>query len=354
MAFAASSFDATSTTHTIMSAPGTPTGATSLNPGALIYAEFMDTYHRRLRKPAPVKEAGQRFHGRTTPLKGKGMQPEDCQETSPRPSKRSVPGRSYAAVLGLLAHPEKLSLSMDASPLRVAMAHAYHDSSAPSAGQRPASASGERPCLRMTPMSHKSCMAGAGLTHVVEPVTHRPLRKAGPRSPLAVTKSRTLLVEDGDAPLSPLSSCKSPMLSNVLGGGAVWGEADAMSPQSPRQLASRASQLAALWQRQVQTASGELPSGPLDLTLSPRPATAPRMTEARRRYHEGGVANLDLFQYRHSAGICPDAYQFDASRAAAPHLTSPRADSAKDSYDAAHNAYAMNRVRSLLSSGAYA
>ena len=42
-----------------------------------------------------------------------------------------------------------------------------------------------------------------------------------------------------------------------------------------------------------------------------RASTAPakHITEARKYYHADFIGNNDVFQYRHSGGICPDEYK---------------------------------------------
>lgn len=153
---------------------------------------------------------------------------------------------------------------------------------------------------------------------------HRPIRKPGTAAPTANTKARVLVLAEDVAP--PPSSP----------GG--------YTASTPRE-----QMLSGMWQHQSQQA------GPLE-----RPSTAParsgtaHMNEARRRYQEVQVANLDVFHYRHSGGICPDVYKLDGSRMPGPQVNSPSNDAAKDAFWASRIGYAQNRVRSLVSAPTYA
>ncbi|KAF5825919.1 hypothetical protein DUNSADRAFT_5925, partial [Dunaliella salina] len=83
--------------------------------------------------------------------------------------------------------------------------------------------------------------------------------------------------------------------------------------------------------------------------LPARPSTAPP-TEARARYHQINSANKDLWQYRHSGGICPKDCKMDpSSRMPAPQLTSPSREEARRVYQTNQSEYALNRVRGLIS-----
>lgn len=53
------------------------------------------------------------------------------------------------------------------------------------------------------------------------------------------------------------------------------------------------------------------PALPTDYMATERPSTAPPrvMNEARRYYQQCQTANNDLYNYRHSGGICPPDYK---------------------------------------------
>jgi len=286
----------------------------------------MDTYHRRLRKPQPAYGddaaglvCGSKFQGRKTPLKGKGTPPPDNYEPQFHPSKRVVPGKSHYAAKDLLHHqqhersPNPMAMSMDSGMLALAK-----QGMSP---LRPQSASGGRACLKLCENSFRSSLQGSGLAVISEVPVHRPIRKPGTAAPTSATKARVLVLAEDVAP-----------------------------PPEWETTTPRDAHLRSAWERQ------SVDVGCLSRALE-RPSTAPpkMVHEARRRYHETHTgANLDLFHYRHSGGICPDDYRTDDARSPAPQLASPGADAAREAFFASRLGYAQNRVRAKISEPAYA
>jgi hypothetical protein len=120
------------------------------------------------------------------------------------------------------------------------------------------------------------------------------MRKAGTAAPGSATKARVLvLAEDVAPPPEVLPATRPATAMNVHGGGAAWDDSVRSSPHN------REHMLAATWARQSTEATGGLIAmlaGGSPSEQSSRPSTAPNgMSDARRRYQEAQVANLDLF-----------------------------------------------------------
>jgi hypothetical protein len=106
-----------------------------------------------------------------------------------------------------------------------------------------------------------------------------------------------VLAEDVAPPPEVLAAATAPRpaaATNVHGGGASWDDSMRSNPHN------REHMLAATWARQSTEATGGLiamlAGGSPAAEQQARPATAPHgMSEARRRYQEAQVANLDLF-----------------------------------------------------------
>jgi len=282
--------------------------------GAEIYRALMEGYHRRLRAapPAPSNDAAgllyrdANFHGRMTPLKAKSKGPPDNYEPDFRLSKRLVPGKSHASEPALLVHNPTLNQSMDSAMFSLLA----------SQGSRPTSASGIRPSLRVCEGSYRQSLQGGGLHCIAEMPPPRRLLKPGHFADVmqASTKPRVMVHAEDVAP-------------------------------APGTVPSPRSFLDDTWSRQVAATKGSL----ANRDLPARPSTAPP-NEARTRYHQVNSANKDLWEYRHSGGICPKDYKMDpSSRMPAPQLTSPSKDDAKKVYQTNQSEYALNRVRGLMS-----
>ncbi len=135
----------------------------------------------------------------------------------------------------------------------------------------------------------------------------RPLRKPGTAAPKGDTKARVLVLsEDVTPPSSPF-------------GGAATADDDLAGLNLESCFFAnnrREAMINNRWQRQA------FEAGLVDSFPSSRPSTAPSArsrsvepcNEARRRYQESSVANLDVLAYRHSGGICSSDWKVRTGR----------------------------------------
>ncbi len=176
-----------------------------------------------------------------------------------------------------------------------------------------------------------------------EPIK-RPIRRPGSAAPTNDTKARVMVLADEPSPPSTPSGYSVPSASAF---------APFFTESSSPYNSSKEAMLANTWARQSYEAG-------VTSSFPSRPSTAPASRpvsrhEATSRYIESmALSNLDVYQYRHSGGICPKEYKFDDARMPGPQVESPRPDSARDSYYASRVDYARNRVRAMVSLPQYA